>query len=296
MYFLIVAWLSVVAAGLGSEMVLGHIISKALVNMKNGYAAWHFAQLIFSLLLTVAFTANDGIGLFFLSLGLWKMGFPETVSALVAFQKAKRKRSSRALASLFDGMGMLLHHFSTSLVITAICLHIFPRNRAITAGCIVPILQHLFVLVKYHARGLYILLELGLEVWFQIEVICNVAEFDSGLGLDVTNLGRGLALSMLLAHYMYLTAAALGMLGDALKRFTTEEAEPARALDTSSGDLQEWLLHQSATSNDNLRAWLLRQPSSEAVAAPAPGTPAPAPAKWRKASQLARTERGKLNV
>ena len=48
--------------------------------VQHGHLAWHFAQLVFSLLLTVAFTANDGIGLFFLSPGLWKMGFPETVS------------------------------------------------------------------------------------------------------------------------------------------------------------------------------------------------------------------------
>jgi len=71
---------------------------------------------------------------------------------------------------------------------------------------------------------LYIILELGLEVWFQIEVICNVAEFDSGLGLDVTNLGRGLALSMLLAHYMYLSSGTLVLLDDfILSRFAKEE-------------------------------------------------------------------------
>ena len=45
----------------------------------------------------------------------------------------------------------------------------------------------------------YILCELLLEVWFQIEVITNVAEFDSFKGREITNLGRGLALSMLLA-------------------------------------------------------------------------------------------------
>jgi hypothetical protein len=59
---------------------------------------------------------------------------------------------------------------------------------------------------------LYILAELSLEVWFQIEVISNVAEFESGLGRDVTNLGRGLALSMLLSHYLYLIASGLGLL------------------------------------------------------------------------------------
>jgi hypothetical protein len=104
----------VVLAGLGSEIVLGRVIIESLQSNPNGFVAWHFAQLVFSLLLTVAFTANDGIGLFFLPMhprsgsnphtigvllnhalwssprvgrGLWKMGFPETISALVMFQQ-----------------------------------------------------------------------------------------------------------------------------------------------------------------------------------------------------------------
>jgi hypothetical protein len=38
--------------------------------------AWHAAQLAFSLFLTVALFAHGAIGLPFLVLGLWKMGFP----------------------------------------------------------------------------------------------------------------------------------------------------------------------------------------------------------------------------
>ena len=53
----------------------------------------------------------------------------------------------------------------------------------------------------------YIVCEFLLEIWFQIEVISNVAEFDSFKGREITNIGRGLALSMLLAHYMYLLAS-----------------------------------------------------------------------------------------
>jgi hypothetical protein len=64
---------------------------------------------------------------------------------------------------------------------------------------------------QYHSYNLYIVLELLLELWFQSEVLCNVQEFDSGKGLGLTNMGRALALSMLLAHYMYLAAAALGI-------------------------------------------------------------------------------------
>ena len=214
MYFLFVAWISVVLAGLGSEVVLGRLISEKLATMTNGYVAWHFAQLVFSMLLTVAFTSNDGIGLFFLPIGLWKMGFPETLTALAHFYHARPKLAPEPIAELINGIGTLLHHLSTSLIITGLCLHIFPRHRALVAGCIVPILQHVFVLLKYNYRPLFILVQLALELWFQIEVIANLAEFDSGLGLTITNLGRGLALSMLLAHYMYLTEAAIHLICD----------------------------------------------------------------------------------
>ena len=43
-------------------------------------------------------------------------------------------------------------HLSTSLVIAAVELHVFPRDRALTAACLVPIMQHIFILMKYHSK------------------------------------------------------------------------------------------------------------------------------------------------
>lgn len=215
-YFCVIAWLSVVFAGLGSEMVLGSLIMSFLVTNPNGFVAWHFAQLIFSLLLTIAFTSYDGVGLFFLPLGLWKMGFPETSAYLVNFLDDPRKLSLGALANLINGFSTLLHHLSTSLVITGVLLHVFPRNRPLTAGCLVPILQHLFILLKYHSKTGYLVVELGLEAWFQIEVLSNLHEFNSGWGLWIDDIGRGLGMCMLLAHYGYLLAAGLVLIRDVL--------------------------------------------------------------------------------
>ena len=45
------------------------------------------AQLSFSMMLTVAFTASGGYGMPFLAIGLWKFGFPETVNCLIMFQQ-----------------------------------------------------------------------------------------------------------------------------------------------------------------------------------------------------------------
>ena len=60
------------------------------------------------MLLTVAFTATDGLGLFFLPIGLWKMGFPETVSALTSFYYSEVKFTAEPLVDLLNGMGTLL--------------------------------------------------------------------------------------------------------------------------------------------------------------------------------------------
>ena len=54
----------------------------------------------------------------------------------------------RCIAYLVDGYGTLLHHLSTSFTLVALMMHMFPRDRALTAACIVPIMQHMFILVK----------------------------------------------------------------------------------------------------------------------------------------------------
>jgi hypothetical protein len=144
-----------------------------------------------------------------------RFGFPETLSCLFKFRFLKKSCSFEGFANLFDGFGTLLHHFSTSATLVSIMLHLFPRDRALIAGCVVPILQHIFMLVKYHHYSGWLLIQLGLEAYFQVEVLSNVDQFDSGLGREITNIGRGLALSMLAAHYMYLAGALCHLIHDA---------------------------------------------------------------------------------
>ena len=86
------------------------------------------------------------------------------------FQLQEKQLSLRAIAFLIDGYSTLLHHFSTSFTLVALMMHMFPRDRALTAACVVPIMQHMFILVKYHAHTTYLVLELILEGWFQWEV------------------------------------------------------------------------------------------------------------------------------
>jgi len=60
--------------------------------------------------------------------------------------------------------------------------------------------------------NIFMLIQIVLEAYFQVEVISNVGEFDSKLGRKITNIGRGLALSMLVAHYMYLLGGLCNLL------------------------------------------------------------------------------------
>ena len=43
-----------------------------IASHESGTVLWHLAQLSFSLMLSVAFTASGGYGMPFLAVGLWK--------------------------------------------------------------------------------------------------------------------------------------------------------------------------------------------------------------------------------
>ena len=193
---------------------------------------------------------------------------------------ATHSLACRAIAFLIDGYSTLLHHFSTSFTLVALMLHMFPRDRALTAACVVPIMQHMFILVKYHAHTTYLILELVLEGWFQwevrhmrstrhlrylscfrvlsgspphntaphtgalsnvrhtvvavhtpIQVLSNVSAFHSHFGLDITRIGRGMALTMLVAHWGYLSGSVLHMLDGYFSAKEDAEAAAAEAGD-----------------------------------------------------------------
>ena len=72
-----------------------------------------------------------------------------------------------------------------------------------------------------------------------------MSEFDSGLGRDVTNLGRGLALSMLLAHYLYLASSGLGMMAHCFGNQDRQDHHEGRSTQ-----------HHDTTHHDTMGMWL----------------------------------------
>ena len=150
----IVLWLSVVVAGLGSELVLGELLVVKLAEVHEAYgtALWHSSQLFFSLFVSISFFAASPLGLPFLVIGMWKFGFPETTSC---FRRAwLHGVSIKGLSSLLGGLGTVLHHTASAWTIVGLTTGLFVRGRPMIA-CTLPIVaQHLGILLKYHSLPL----------------------------------------------------------------------------------------------------------------------------------------------
>eukprot|EP00966_Prymnesium_polylepis_P109637 2537175-Prymnesium_polylepis.1 len=58
--------------------------------------------------------------------------------------------------------------------IVSLTTGLFPPTQQIIGCCVIPVMQHWFVLLRYHSRAAYTLIELSLEVAFQIEVRATV--------------------------------------------------------------------------------------------------------------------------
>jgi hypothetical protein len=184
---------------------------KASQSAKDTYVTWwHIAQLMFPLMLLVAIMSRSVFGLPFMVFGLYKFGFPEIVSYLAeakakhtqfCYDKNKSQEGPvpltvrqvmvwhlhllhpRVLGPFMDGLGLHLHHMAASYVICSMATHLFPLKRQLVAPCIVCVIQHWFVLLKYHSSTCYILVELGLELWFEWEVLGNLEYYTEKEGL-----------------------------------------------------------------------------------------------------------------
>ena len=139
---------------------------------------------------------------------------------------------------------------ATSFILTAVMMHFFPAARMV-AACVAPILQlHEVHLPKgVHcpdavARGVV------------PEIIANVPTWDSGKGIEITRIGRGVALTMLLAHWLYILAglilliyppakhAANEMIAEKLDELEEAERREERSLFRRWHDRQE--VHKAA--------------------------------------------------
>merc|ERR1712166_783107 len=221
-YIALVYWVVTVLSGIGTEVIVGTFILGNL-SKQSGEQLWLYAQFLFSLCAVVAFQGAASHAVYclpFLVGGLWKFGFPETVGSMSLFLKSDNRFSPKALCHFFNAIGTLCHHSSAALLICLLLTGLQPLTRPIIA-CIIPhIWQHIFVPTKYMSNTAYVLIELVLDIYFQMEILTNLEYFQGPTGMpqtyanpfgDYDPLVFRCAIGMLWAHELYLTSATFGL-------------------------------------------------------------------------------------
>lgn len=219
----LVYWFSVVLCGLGTEIIVGRYLIERMT-CEHVELMWTYAQFIFPVTVTMAFQGSaqqSPYCLIPLIAGLWKLGFPETFGCIA--QALSGDNRFKRLSNLCNGIGGMIHHSSSALLICSLMTGLVPNTRQITA-CVLPLLaQHMFVLLKYHNVAVYGLIELALEIDFEWEMASNIEHFYGAHGATPTTaapyknydlLIPRAGIAMVIAHWLYWLGAFLGFLAD----------------------------------------------------------------------------------
>ena len=198
-------WVSVLILGLGSEYIVGHVVTQYL----SGDSLKHFwkaSQFIFPLFVTIALVSHSYWGLLFLVLGLWKFGSPETI---VYFNLARNRHEppSFRLRCAIEFLGTLLHHSATSLLIVSLTTRREFLDRNVLSCTLPLVIQHWFCLTKYIHKNVFVVSELILEVVWEWELIFNITQYPC----HSWNF-KLISWTMLVAHWLYLASATMGLL------------------------------------------------------------------------------------
>lgn len=199
-------WTITVVTGLGMEAVLGEPLV-ARMGEAMAMQAWKCAQLVFALSVMVSILSASAFGVMFAVLGFWKLGFPETLGC---FRRAFRIPGFNlgSIGAYINGIGTVLHHSAGAWLVCGAATRLAFMDRRILSLALPLVCQHVFVLCKYWNGVLYILMELGIEVYWQREVICSLAHLGPGDGYDISV--RGVVLQMLFAHWCYWVSGIMG--------------------------------------------------------------------------------------
>eukprot|EP00039_Didymoeca_costata_P006981 m.95117 g.95117 ORF g.95117 m.95117 type:complete len:645 (+) comp13478_c0_seq3:39-1973(+) len=172
---------------------------------------WRLAQLAFPLFLSISLMGESVFGLPFMVVGLWKCGFPETVTNMIQCMRTHVCGHPighiEAFAKFCNGIGTILHHTAVAWY-AVICItglytpHLFPNEW--TSIALPLLIQHWFTIVKYISVPLYGACEFALEVWFEIEAFSLLNRLTYYNELVATS-------ALLFAHWLYWTAGFISI-------------------------------------------------------------------------------------
>jgi hypothetical protein len=208
-------WGSAMIAGWGIEVVSAKTMLQ--VSGRSGFisgAMWTLAQLIFPFFLSISIygaRAGSVFSLPFLVAGLWKLGFPETISAFVTAHLEQlcgvELPIGYALSRFMNGLGLVFHHSATTWMMAVMISGVYSPGALTTFYMAVAtplVFQHWVVLTKKIAYPVYVVVEIGLEVWWEIEVLTSMHHF------RYWHEQRCLW-AMLVAHWLFLAGAVLDL-------------------------------------------------------------------------------------
>ena len=233
-YATITIWVTNVVTGIGMELVIGEPMIAAIGHSNAVMQFWKFAQLLFSLFITIALFSQSPFGYPFMVIGFWKLGFPETVGNFRrAFRIGFPDSSSEmhwharleALGAYLNGMGTFIHHSTGAYLIVCVSTHIMPLDRRILACSLPLVMQHIVVLTRYVNTYVYGVIELFIEIWFEWEIFSNLPDIGVANGYDISC--RGTCIAMLFAHWCYWGAAFTSI--PKMMGYGVESAESALA-------------------------------------------------------------------
>eukprot|EP00494_Astrolonche_serrata_P025173 UN25434 len=166
-------WAICLSMGIFAEMFVGTRLVTEIAN-DGLHWMWVYAQLVFAVFLLIAIVSQSVFGIPFAIVGLFKCGFPEVISYLHRSCDPENTKLG-SWTDFMNGVGLLTHHASSLYLCVALSLRFYHLDDHVTICGLLLMMQHAFVILKYFHFRSYVVIELGLEIWWQMEVYGRLA-------------------------------------------------------------------------------------------------------------------------
>ncbi len=201
--YTVVMIISTMLAGTALEIFIGVYWASEWFP-KYGEHWLHFANCIYSLFIGIAVFSRSILALPYAVLGLWKLGYPETMVCLNRTWLSYDRKDYVALTyNYMNGLGIIMHHLSSIVFILQIDTGRWLYNRGLRNIVVPLVMQHWVVPLMTFFPTIGAILILGLEVMWEWEILAYL-QFCDRRDFDMT--ARGTAFSMILSHWLYIFA------------------------------------------------------------------------------------------
>merc|ERR1712048_92159 len=168
-----------VVVGLGSEVVVGHHLMTTNDRMTPFHEhLWFVAQFVFPLMILCAVLfarVQNPFSLIFGVVGMWKFGFPETLAYTShGILSMRTQPIAQTVSDIFNAWGCLIHHSASMLFMCIFTFGLGPLDRTVFNMTIPLVIQHVVVGIKYLNMPVYVMIELAIEVWWQLAIFSNM--------------------------------------------------------------------------------------------------------------------------